>query len=290
MKNPGSFEEKYIQSTDGLKLYYRDYSPRSTGTPILCLHGLTRNSRDFEALALHMARLGRRVLTVDFRGRGKSQYDPNHENYKPPVYVQDVLKCLGDLAISEVIVVGTSLGGLVAMVLATTKPSVLKAVILNDIGPVVDSKGVERIRGHVGKSRVFASWQEVADALRRINEPIYPDFGPDEWLTFAQRTFRENQSGQIAADYDPAIAIPFKQDENAKPDGDPWPLFDGLKSSPTLAIRGVSSDILSAETLAKMKQIKPDLETLVVEGRGHAPLLTEPECLQAIDEFLAQHP
>ena len=288
MTSSNSFEERFIRSSDGLTMYYRDYSAHNQGTPILCLAGLTRNSRDFEALAPQLTKKGRRVLTLDLRGRGKSDYDLNPDHYVLPVYAQDVLVFLDRLGLEKIIIIGSSLGGLIALNVAALNPSLIGAIILNDIGPVVSPEGLERIGSYVGNRGSFQTWHETATALRRVNERIYPDFDMEDWLTLARRTFRETPSGEIRADYDPAIAIPFNQGRNVDPDTDPWVPFEKLKTMPILVIRGAASDILSAETLDKMKQTKPDLKTLTLSNRGHMPLLTEPQCLEAINGFLAE--
>lgn len=290
MTSSNGFDERFFRSSDGLTLYYRDYAAHNRAAPILCLAGLTRNSRDFEALAPHLVKTGRRVITLDLRGRGKSQYDSNPGNYVLPVYAQDVLDFLDHLGLEKVILIGTSLGGLVALKVAAMNLSLLDAIILNDIGPVVSPEGLERIGSYVGNRGTFRSWHETATDLRRVNEWIYPDFDMADWLTLARRTFRETPSGEISADYDPAIAIPFDKGRDVDPGIDPWTLFEKLKAVPILVIRGAASDILSAETLDKMKQIKPDLKSLIVENRGHIPLLTEAQCLRAINSFLAEIP
>lgn len=290
MTSPNDFDKRFFRSSDDLSLYYRDYAAHNRGTPILCLAGLTRNSRDFEALAPHLVKTGRRVITLDLRGRGKSEYDSNPDNYVLPVYAQDVLDFLDHLGLEKVILIGTSLGGLVALRVAAMNLSLLDAIILNDIGPVVSPEGLERIGSYVGNRGSFRNWHETATALRRVNERIYPDFDMEDWLNLARRTFRETSSGEISADYDPAIAIPFDKGRDVDPGIDPWTPFEKLEAVPMLVIRGAVSNILSAETLDKMKQIKPDLKSLIVENRGHVPLLTEVPCLQAIDSFLAEIP
>lgn len=279
-----------FSSSDGLTLSYRDYAAPAgaSALPVLCLPGLTRNARDFEALALELART-RRVLSPDLRGRGASAHDPNPANYHPGIYVRDVLALLAAASTPRVLAIGTSLGGLLTMLLAAAQPSALAGAVLNDIGPVVDAAGLARIRGYVGKSAPLRNWREAADACRASNGAAFPGFSDADWLAFAQRTCVATPDGGVRFDYDPRIAEPFAGSAATPAAADPWLLWEPLARIPTLAIRGAHSDILSARALAEMQRRKPDLEAVTVPNRGHAPLLDEPEALAALRDFVAKH-
>jgi pimeloyl-ACP methyl ester carboxylesterase len=278
--------EHWFSSHDGLKLYSRDYAPIAANAPVvLCLHGLTRNSRDFEELAPHLA-ARYRVIVPDMRGRGLSARDPNFNNYAIPVYVQDVHRLLADLQASRVCIVGTSMGGLMAMVMAATQPGLVTGIVLNDVGPEVDPAGLERIRGYAGKVTAVRTWPEAVAQARSIYGSAWPDLSDARWETIVRRGYRANANGIPEVDADPLIAEPLRNTAAAAPDL--WPLWKALAGVPILAIRGAHSDILSATTLERMQREKPDLESLIVPGRGHVPLLDEPECVAAIDRFLAR--
>jgi len=276
-------------SSDGLALSYRDYPgpPSPALPPALCLPGLTRNARDFEALATELAR-SRRVLSPDLRGRGQSAYDPNAANYHPGTYLRDVVELLAHAGVPRVLAIGTSLGGLLTILLAGAKPGLLSGAVLNDIGPVIDEAGLARIRGYVGKSGAFASWREAAEACRAANGAAFPDYGDADWLAFARRACAEIAGGGVRFDYDPRIAEPFAGSGAAPAAADPWLLWAPLASVPTLVIRGATSDSLSEATLAEMRRRKPDTLAAIVPNRGHAPALDEPEALAAIRAFAAK--
>ncbi|NJN06189.1 MAG: alpha/beta hydrolase, partial [Rhodobacteraceae bacterium] len=250
---------------------------------VLCLPGLTRNSRDFAQLAQLLAEQ-RQVLTPDLRGRGRSDHDARFMNYQPATYADDVLAMLEQLAVEQVVVIGTSLGGLIAMLLATLRPGVLAGVVLNDIGPQINPAGAMRIARYVGRLPPVSTWDEAAAQAKQINELALPDFGSEDWMRFARCTYRDDGHGRPVLDMDPQIGAAMLAGASATPDL--WPLFDALASIPTLLIRGATSDILSEATVAKMLERKPDLEVLVVPGRGHAPTLDEPGCRSAIAAFL----
>ncbi len=271
---------------DGLQLSYRDYpGPTAAGVTALCLHGLTRNSRDFEDLAPRLART-RRVLCLDLRGRGLSARDPQPQRYLPPTYAQDVLELLDAAGVARIAVIGTSLGGILALLLAALRPAALAGVVLNDVGPVVDPAGLARIAGYVGKSAAVASWEAAAEAAQALNAAVFPGFGRADWLRFAHRTYRLDPDGMLRPDYDPAIAEATRAGGAVPPDL--WALWSALALIPALAIRGELSDILSETTLAEMARRKPDLEVLRVAKTGHAPTLDEPECVAAIEKFLVR--
>jgi len=280
----GTWQDRYFQSTDGLRLHYRDYPSTSDLAPVLCLPGLTRNCRDFEAVAPRIQRT-RRVLCADLRGRGLSQHDPDWRNYHPGTYVADVATLLASAGVRRVIVLGTSLGGLIAMVMAATTPQLLAGVILNDVGPEIAPEGLARISSYVGKATPVRSWAEAAAQARATYGLAWPTATDEDWLEFARRGYVE-VDGVPRLDMDPMIGEAVR----AAPGGaapDLWPLFAALLPFPVLALRGAGSDVLSQATFDRMAREKPDLVRVTVAGRGHPPLLDEPESLQAIAGYLA---
>ncbi len=281
-------------SEDGLKLHYRDYAGDGGSTPVLCLHGLTRNARDFASLAEHLAG-GRRVLVPDFRGRGDSAYAEDPATYNPLQYTQDIEALLRAEGIDWIAAIGTSLGGLVTMFLAQRNPGLVAGAVLNDIGPVLEAEGLEAIRGYVGQGRNFPTWMHAARALQDLHGESHPTFATEDWLAMAKRTMVLLQNGRISYDYDMAIAEPFRdanqdgaEDDAAAPDL--WPAFEALGTVPLLLLRGALSTLLSTETAAEMARRKPALELVTVPDVGHAPLLDEPEVRAAIDAWLARVP
>ena len=274
----------FITIADGLRLYYRDYPGADGPPPLLCLHGLTRNSRDFAEFAERYSP-GRRVLALDFRGRGQSEFDPEPARYNPLTYVRDVIELLDALAIDRAVFVGTSLGGLVTMAMAATAPQRIAGAILNDVGPDVDPDGVNRILTYVGKDRRFRSWDEAAEVIAANQRAAYERFTHDDWVAMAKRNCRE-ENGEIRFDYDMAIAEPFKT-AGPVPKVDLWPFFAALARQPLLVVRGAKSDLLTAATAAKMQEVAPGMKLATVAGVGHAPELNEPEAVAAIDQFLA---
>jgi len=278
------YGDRTLVVRDGLKLHYRDYAGASDKPPILCLHGLTRNSRDFADFAERYSP-EYRVLALDFRGRGRSDDDPLPMRYNPLTYAGDVIELLDRLELSRAIFVGTSLGGLVTMTIAAIARDRIAATILNDVGPDVDPSGIERILTYVGKDRRFNSWDEAADAIAANYGASFDRYTHDDWVKMARRNCRE-ENGEIRFDYDMAIAEPFKAAGPA-PQVDLWPLFQALGSKPLLVIRGENSDLLTAATTEKMKIVVPDVKVATIPGVGHAPELNEPEATAAIDAFLA---
>jgi pimeloyl-ACP methyl ester carboxylesterase len=278
------FQERFYSSEDGLKLYYRDYAG-GPGVPVLCMHGLTRNSKDFEDLAPHLAR-SRRVLVPDVRGRGKSARDPQYMNYHPGTYVTDMWRLMDDAGVQRAALIGTSMGGLMAMVMTAVNPARVTGVALNDVGPEIDPAGLERISGYAGKMPVVNDWTAAAEAIAEVNRAALPHLQAEDWLRFARRTFREDENGRPVPDYDPDIGRALEE-AGAAP-ADLWAVFDALKTVPALVIRGGTSDILAQKTVDAMKARKPDLHVCIVPGVGHAPMLDEPAALQALDAFLAR--
>ena len=282
------FEDRFFETADRLRLHFRDYAPREAlADPVLCLHGLTRNARDFEALAPRIARLGHRVIVPSQRGRGESDRDATVERYNAGVYAADMLRLLDQLQFERAVFVGTSMGGLMTMIAAASAPERLAGAVINDIGPEVDPRGLERIRRSTGQPRIAADWKEAASICRTTNGLAFPrETGDTFWDAFARRVFREAAPGRLELDYDMAISRAPGAADGPLPDL--WPLFDALRPIPTLVVRGEVSDLLAAATVDEMRRRKPDLETVTVPDVGHAPFLTEPGAWDALTAFLAR--
>ena len=281
-----AYENRYWSSEDGLRLHYRDYAGPADRPPILCLPGLTRNARDFEGLAEQLAGQWR-VIAVDFRGRGESAYAKDPMSYVPATYVRDIEALFGELAIDRYVAIGTSLGGIVTMLLAGTARARPSAVLLNDIGPDIDPRGLSRLRGYVGKGGSFPTWMHAARAVAEVNAATHADCAIEDWLAMAKRLYRLNSAGRIVLDYDMKIAEPFRMPGNeAGPDM--WRALASLADVPTLVVRGERSDMLSAAVAERMVAALGDATLVTVPGVGHAPLLTEPVLTAPIDALLAR--
>lgn len=277
-------QDKSYEAPDGLALHYVDFAGPASGVPVLCLHGLSRNARDFTELAERLCET-RRVLALDFRGRGGSQWDATVTNYQAPTYVGDVLALLAHERLERVIIIGTSLGGIVGVGLAQVKPGAVAGLVLNDIGPVIDPEGLTRIGQYVGVGAVWSSWQEAAAVLKSVNQVVYPDFSDEDWTTYARNTCRESEDGTVTQDYDPAIAQGFADDSAANVDL--WSVFDAISDIPALVLRGALSDLLSEKTVQAMVVRWPKLEAVTVPDRGHVPTLNEPAAASAIEAFIS---
>ena len=273
-------------STDGLTLRFRDYPGSTERPPVLCIPGLTRNCRDFEPIADAFAGEWR-IICPDLRGRGMSDYAKDSASYQPRQYADDIVALLDHLGLEQVVAVGTSLGGIVIMLLAEQVPERLSAVVLNDVGPEIEAAGLARVRTHVGQGRSFPTWMHAARGLREQARPAYPDFGISDWLRLAKRLMAEGPGGRIAFDYDMKIAEAF-QGANGTAPADMWPALRKLAGRPLLVLRGELSDILSVETLNRMKREAPDLDAATIERVGHVPTLEEAAAQEAIDRLLAQ--
>lgn len=282
MPAPGdtSYREHWFSAQDGLRLYYRDYGPRTaTTTPVLCLGGVARNSKDFHHVASRLAER-RRVVCPDYRGRGRSAYAPDWRSYRADVHLRDLAHLLVVAGLHHVVVCGTSMGGLLAMAMAVTNPTALAGVILNDVGPDIRPGGLEQIAGYIGRGGTLPDWDAAVATVKRDHAEL--GYQSEElWLRFAKASYRQEPDGNIRADWDVNLAKAMGQ---RLPDL--WPIFRALRNVPTLAFRGENSSILSAETFAAMKTAIPDLIQVTVRGTGHAPALDEPEATEAIDEFL----
>lgn len=285
-----TFTDISFTSSDGLQLYARDYASR--GGPakcaVICIHGLTRNSGDFEELAPWIAEQGRRVIAVDVRGRGRSQHDADPDHYNSVVYANDVIKLARDLGIGRAVFIGTSMGGLITMTVAARKLNLITAAILNDVGPALSAKGLGRIAGFAGKTVEVNDWDEATHYIRQVNLSAFPGNSMEEWGKWARRAFAENVDGKLALQYDSNIARPL---QNGQLKSKSWVAnfaFRRLaRNRPTLLIRGDLSDLVEPEQLAYMKDLAPDLQYAEVSGVGHAPMLMEAQAQKAIREFLA---
>ena len=281
-----SWTDRYWQSADGLKLHYRDYAGRSDRPPVIILHGLTRNARDGAALAERLAGEWR-VQVPEMRGRGMSDYASDTATYNPPQYVADLTALLEQEEIERFVAIGTSLGGLMTMLLAMADPDRIAGAVLVDVGPVVDEAGIAKIREYVGQGGSFPTWIHAARALQELHGAVHPDFALEDWLAMAKRVMALGANGRVVYDYDMGIAQPFHTDA-APAAADLWPAFEALKGRPLALLRGETSAIISRETAAEMKRRVPELAVVTIPRTGHAPTLAEPESLAAIDALLAQ--
>jgi len=273
-------------TTDGLTLAYRDYGdPLAERAPVLCLTGIQRNSKDFHNLASRLAPT-RRVICPDYRGRGRSDYAADWSTYRPEVYLADVLQLLTAAGAHQVVAVGTSMGGLLIMGLAVIRPVCLKAVVLNDVGPEVNPAGLVRISASLGRQVAMPDRAAAAAHLKAAYSHAYPDLSDADWLVHADRVFRREEDGRYVLDYDANLG---KAVAAAGKPHDLWPLFRALADLPVLATRGELSDVLSEATYDRMAAEKPDLLRVRVANRGHVPLLDEPDCLPALEDFLSRH-
>jgi pimeloyl-ACP methyl ester carboxylesterase len=282
-----TFTERFFDTADGVKLYARDYDRAGDAlTPVVCLPGLTRNAKDFETIAPRLAGT-RRVICPDFRGRGRSGYaDP--ATYRPDVELSDTLLLLDALGITRFAVVGTSRGGIVAMVMAAKALDRLAGVAFNDIGPKIDSQGLIRIRSYLGADPQFESWDHAVRALKATN-PGFPSLSDEEWLAFARRVFRD-EGGLPRADYDAGLTRNFPTVEEIASGKVPelWGLLELMAELPSVVLRGEHSDLLSAETVSEMQARHKRLAAVTVAERGHVPFLDEPESIEGIDKWIAE--
>jgi pimeloyl-ACP methyl ester carboxylesterase len=280
-------KSRTYQSHDGLELFYRDYNGEMPGTPVICLPGLTRNSRDFIHVAEHIGER-RRVIAPDFRGRGFSAHDANWKNYHPGTYVTDTWTLLDELGIETVIIIGTSLGGLCAMAMSAMNAERLAAVIMNDVGPEINPAGLARIQSYVGKQTPPKSWDEAADQAFEAYSDTMPGLPRTYWERMAWRAYREGPDGVPVLDYDQNIGRAVR--EVGAQVADPWVFFEALKPVPTTLLWGEGSDILTRDIVDKMLARHEEMRLVPVANRGHAPQLDEPECLAAIDDVLEATP
>jgi len=271
---------KHFKTSDGLSLAFDD---QGKGLPLLCLSGLTRNREDFDPVLGLVRRV--RLIRLDYRGRGASDHAPDWQSYTVAREAQDVIELLDHLDLPKVAILGTSRGGLIAMLLAVTQRERLLGVLLNDIGPVLDPAGIEAIRDYVGIRPDYADFDAAAAGMQHANADSFPDVSLPQWVVFARRIYRQTRDG-LDLRYDPQLRQSVLA--TTLPAPDMWPLFDALAGLPVALLRGENSNLLSAQTVAEMADRHPGLITATVLGRGHVPFLDEPESVAVIDAFLAQ--
>ena len=283
------FASVFVTAPDGLRLHIRSYgSSVASALPVVCLPGLARTAADFHPLATALAAdpvNPRLVLALDYRGHGQSQYDRNHKNYAIRVALADLSAVLAALEITSAIFVGTSLGGLLAMMLAALPPIAVTGVILNDIGPVLEPAGLMRIKSYVGKLPIARNFKEGAEILRWLFEAQFTKLSPQDWIAFAQRTWREDDSTLVPT-HDPKLARALRR-VSLEHLPTLWDQFDALARIPLMAIRGANSDMLARSTLNEMLARRDQLEVVVVPDQGHAPLLAEPKVIRRVAAFVA---
>ena len=282
------FVSRFVSAPDGLRLHARLYGARGRGLPIVCLPGLTRNGADFHQLATALTgdvTQPRLLITIDSRGRGLSDYDRNPENYSFPVELADVVAATTALEIGPAIVLGTSRGGILTMLLGAARPAAIAGVILNDIGPVIDTKGLVRIKGYAGKLPTPRSYDEGAEILRRLGDAQFPGLLAQDWLRQARQIWRK-ANGSLVLAYDPNLAKTLEDVDAERPLPPLWAQFDSLARVPMMVVHGGNSDILSTATVDAMRERRLDIDVLEVPNQGHAPLLAEPEVIARIAAFV----
>ncbi len=286
--NDNGFASHFVTAPDGLKLHVRVYGRRGApGMPVVCLPGLARTAADFHTLAAELTggtAVPRRVFALDYRGRGRSDYD-TPKNYSFPVELADVVAVITALEAAPAVFIGTSRGGILTMLLAAVRPTAIAGAILNDIGPVLDPKGLMRIKSYVGKLPEPRSFEEGAEILRRLSSAHFPKLTLHDWLGFSKRSWEE-KNGRLAPNYDVRISKALESVDLERPLPTLWKEFDALAGTPMMVVRGANSDMLSAETVSAMRARRPGLEILEVPDQGHAPLLAEPEVIQRIKGFV----
>lgn len=284
-----AYRDLFVSAGDGLKLYARDYGPRaSAALPVVCLPGMARNATDFHDLAVALGeedKRPRRVLALDYRGRGRSERDGDWRAYELKVELNDVLNLLVAAGVHEAVFVGTSRGGLLTMMLAAARPGLIRGAVLNDAGPVIEARGLVRIRNYLGRMPTPRDYREGAEILRRLSDAQFPAFGDREWEASARGTWNED-GGKLTLAYDPRLGKTLDQLDPEAPLPSLWPFFEGLRRVPVMVLRGEHSDILSAQTVTRMAEAHPDLEHIHVPGQGHAPMLAGRDLLQRLRRFV----
>lgn len=279
-----NYKDVYYQSADGLTLYARDYDNPGAEKTLLMLHGFTRNSADFSDLC-EALRSDYRIIVPDQRGRGLSAYDKNTANYVPSVYVRDMFKLLETLELSSIFAIGTSMGGMVAMTMASMDSSAVTAVVLNDVGPKVNPEGLERLIGVMGNEPKIETWRDAVSYAKRVNGGVYPEYSDEDWGHFSKNLFRTDKTGVPILAYDPGIAEPHKNFDPYATPIDIWPVFDAASATAFMVIRGETSDILTRECFNKLGEQENVLSCVEVPRVGHAPMLNEDGIADSIREF-----
>ncbi len=285
-----NWSEGHYSSHDGLRLYARRYAaPKSGFRPVLCLPGLTRNAKDFHLLATYLSETAGRkrdVYCIDYRGRGQSDHDSNWGNYTPYIELLDTLNFMTIAGLHEACVIGTSRGGIIAMLMAVMRPTAISVCILNDIGPVIETGGLARIKGYVGKTPVPASWEEAGAIIKNMNEQFFPYIEDDEWEQIARQMFAD-ADGRPQSDYDPKLANAMEKIDLTKKIPKMWPQFQALAHAPTLVLRGENSDLLGEATVAQMAKCHSAMTAHTVPDQGHPPLLRDHLTMELIGKFIA---
>lgn len=289
-KTSQPWSDGYFTSRDGLRLYGRCYDASgSDATPVLCLPGLTRNSRDFDPVARFLSSSAdrpRSVYCIDYRGRGRSDRDPNWRNYTPFMELLDTLDFMTINGLHEVSIIGTSRGGIIAMLMAVMRPAAISACVLNDIGPVIETGGLARIIGYVGKIPTPTTWEDAARIVRTMNEQFFTDIPDSDWEAIARQIYAD-ENGRPRSDYDEKLSNTMEEIDLSRKPPEMWPQFSALGQAPTLVLRGENSDLLSTGTLAEMARRHPRIETHTVPEQGHPPLLRDRKTMELVAEFLA---
>ncbi len=284
-----SFRDVFCQSADGLKLHAKVIGPDNSGTlPVLCLPGLTRTTDDFDDIARAIATnqaTPRKVVSVDYRGRGLSDYDPDPAKYAVPVELGDVLTIAASLGIARAILLGTSRGGLISMALAAAQPQLLAGVILNDIGPALEIGGLMKIKGYIANPPPRQTWDEAARGLKELFANVFPSLSDAEWMAWARRAFRERAGGGLERTYDLKLSHTLDGLDPANPLPQVWELFDKLAGAPLMLIHGGLSDLLSRQGVQDMIARRPDIDLVTVADQGHAPLLADEPTMDRIVAF-----
>ena len=280
------YDNLYWWSGDGVRLHARDYPGDPSRTPLVCLPGLTRNARDFHDFAQAQAAT-RRVIAVSFRGRGESGYAKDPMSYVPLTYVQDLEVLLQEQRIARFVSVGTSLGGIVTVLLAAADRGRIAGAVLNDVGPEIEAAGLQRIRGYVGRGSSCPTWLHAARTVQEANRDVYPHWELEQWLAMAKRLYRVTGAGRVVLDYDLRIAEPFRV-PGAEAGPDMWGALESLREVPVLVVRGERSDVLAQATAERMVERLGSAELVSVPDVGHVPTLAEPEVAEAMARLLVK--
>lgn len=284
-----NWREITYTSFDGLRLYARHYGrPNTAARPVVCLAGLSRNSSDFHDIASYLSgdrSHPREVFALDYRGRGRSDYARDWRDYSPLIELLDTLDFMALMSLHDAAVIGTSRGGIIAMLMAVVRPTMIGAAIINDIGPRIDTAGLARIMGYVGKVPLPSNWEEATELVRQINERFFTDMSDDDWEEFARQSFND-ENGRPAPSYDARLAKALSQIDISQRMPEMWPYFDALNRVPVLVLRGENTDLLSVETFEEMKRRHPRLTGVTIPGQGHPPLLKDEFSMRVIGEFL----